>query len=605
MDNFEVNQDRQKWERRVNESRTMLKQFHDEWVKNYRAVYGKDWMKDGQREQDGTTSTTKQQPYTFDLLLAYMKTELPALILYRPEIFLTATEEYAAQNPQAEQEAKLYQSECNSILNDLDGFEQETKAILADGHCAFGVAKVLHNPSFTTETNEFGMEIERMTGDKFELSRVNPFKFLIDSRCKNDPTKARWQGEDIDRTLDELDKSGLYDSKKIEKLRAAVKQNDKDDWEIDVKITEIYDMVDRKLIVLCDDLKDDFLRYEDMPESINDGTPYCILKFNEIPGQFVPKPEISSGRQMQDDQKDLRQWLKKLAKKSVPKLGVKPDRLEAEEEKKLTDGVSDIVKIQNEGDVFPINNDLKFGTAPKEYFEVSTRDFDEIMGQSSQDRGITGGAKFATEAEIAEQQSKLRESDKLNTVRVWLEQMIEKLLQLMKHGGYAKLKQLPLDVDLNIEVDIESKSPKSKALDRKQLTEVLTIIAQNPIFMQSQTLLDQILRDYDLREKDKIIAELQAAMQAQAEASKPEPVAPENKGINLSLSLKHELLPPEAVDRIVDMIMQADIPIASSTPSFPPTGGAGSEMASPDQSVAAGTEGMEPGSGMMPSGEIV
>jgi hypothetical protein len=139
------------------------------------------------------------------------------------------------------------------------------------------------------------------------------------------------------------------------------------------------------------------------------------------------------------------------------------------------------------------------------------------------------------------------------------------------------------------------------------LNEVLTLIASNPIFMQSPTLLDQIFRDYDIREKQKIIEELQAAAQAQIEAQKPVEAPPQKQGLNLSLSLKHELLPTEAVDRIVDMLMNADIPIytASSQTSFDQAGELTPPRLRPSEAVGAGIEGMSPGSGMMPSGEVI
>jgi len=608
-----------KWFRRIEEFQQLRNQFRDEWESNYRAVYGDDWIKDGKRQgQDITGTITRPKPYQFDLLLAFLKTEVPSLVLYRPEIFLSATEKYAEINLQAETEAKSYQSEVNTVLNDMDGFEYETRSVIADAHCAWGITKVINEPLLVPNPDK-GQEVavDPATGQPilapdevlkhvfFDIQRVDPFKYLIDSRCKNDPNKARWKGEEIERTLEELQDSGLYDKAVLKKIKENHKDKDKDDWEVEIKIYEIYDRIAGKIIVLADDYKEDFLRYDDTPDGI-DGDPYCELKFTEVPGQVIPKAEMSSGKQLQEDQRSVREWLKKLAYKVIPKLGYK-ESIDEAELKKLSDGVSDTVKLHSENEVFIINNDLKIGTSTKEFMEVGIADFDQVMGQSSQDRGLTGTAKFATEAQIAEQQGKVRESDKLNIVKVWLERNIEKLIMQMKYGGYAELKALPLDTDLSIEIDIESKSPKNKALDRKQLTEVLSIIAQNPIFMQSPTLLDQILRDYDIREKDKIIQELQSAVQAQMEAQQPPPTEPQKPGLNLSLSLKHELLPTAAVDSIVDMIMNADIPINAAPSTQPPGNGGGQTQPrlSPSESIGDGLEGMDAGSGMMPSGEVI
>lgn len=600
-----------KWHRRLDEAEALRKQFEPDWEDNYKAVYGPDWMKDGKKADDTTSSKAKR--YRFDLLLAYVRTEVPSLILYRPEIFLTATEAAMKVNPEAEVEAKRYESELNKILNDMDGFEYEVKSCLIDAHCAWGVVKVLNKKDWQANqmagqpivvdgviTDQLEPE-EVLNNVSFSYIRVDPFKYLIDARCKNDPNRARWKGEEIDRTFEELTESGLYSADVLDKLRDKLKDKSKDDWEIDVKIFEIYDRISKKLIVLCRELKDEFLRYDDMPEGI-EADPYNELKFFEIPGQIFPKPEISSGRQMQEDQREGRMWFRDLAKRSVPKLAIKPI-VDKDEQAKLEDGISQSVRLNSPMDVWVVNNDLKIGTAPKEHLDMGMRDFDQIMGQSSQDRGLTGEAKFATEAQIAEQQGKVREGDKLNTVKVWLSSTIEKLIQQVKFAGYAELAGLNIDVDLDIEIDIESKSPKNKAIERKQLTEALTIIGGNPIFIQSPTLLDQILRDYDIREREKIITELQQAMQAQQQAAQPQQ---EKKGLNLSLSLKHELLPPAAIDKIVDLIMNEDIPIMEGVvpQPQPETGGNGGQ---PDFNapVGAGTEGMGPDSGLMAQGGMV
>lgn len=601
------------WIRRIEDAEKLRDQFKDSAEKNYKAIYGDDWIQNGQRGGTDTATNRDSQKYQLDKLLSYIKTEIPSLVLYRPEVFLTATEESIAVDPTSEQSAKQYQDETNTLLNDMDGFEIEIKTALIDAHCFFGVTKNLHDPVIGKNPNAGQVITDPQTGEpisepqeihddsKFDICRVDPFKFLIDKRCKNDPSKARWKGEEIDRTLDEITESGLYDPKAIDKLREQMQDKDKEDWEIDVKIYEIYDSGEDKLIVIAKELKDEFLRYDDIPSGI-DGDPYNILKFNEIPGQFYPKPEITSGQQFQTDETEIRKWLKNTAKKSVPKLGVK-NNVDPNEEKKLHDGVSDTVKLNSESDVWVINNDIKEGSAVNAYAVTIQRDFDEIMGQSSQDRGIVGEAKFATEANIAEQKGTVREQDKLNTVRVWLESIIKKLIKQIKEGGYAQLKGLNLDVDLDIEIDIESKTPKNKAIDRKQLTEVLNIIAQNPMFVQSPTLLEQIFKDYDIRDHKKIIAELQQAVQAQMQAQQPQPTPtpqPEGPRLGVNISFKGEMLPIPVADKILDLAFKTDIPMqnaASFTPSAPGTPTQG--QATSPESVGSGTEGMSPGSGQV------
>jgi hypothetical protein len=169
-----------------------------------------------------------------------------------------------------------------------------------------------------------------------------------------------------------------------------------------------------------------------------------------------------------------------------------------------------------------------------------------------------------------------------------------------------------LNMDLDVECDIESKSVKGKAIERKQLAEVLNIIASNQMFTQSPTLLDQILSDYDIRNRDKIIAEVMQASQAQAEAAKPIATPSEPKGPSISLSFKGELLPKAAQDAILDKVLGMDVPMDTPSPSplspqpgvVPPAPG----PFSTSKGVGTGTEGLEGmdvGNGSMSTGGMV
>lgn len=606
----------QDWIARIDRAKKKRKEWESEWEDNYRAVYGTGWMKGEKRESLPVLS--RNIKYNFDLLLSFLKTELPSLVLYRPEVFLTARQSGEQSDPAAQKEAKLIETKVNQILADMDGFETEVRCALIDAHIAYGIMKVL--PKYEIKSHpkagqqvideETGEPIfdpvtgepllypeEEITSPSYDICRVDPFKFLIDERAKNLLYRCPWVGEEIDRTLEDLKLSGLYDEELIAKLEDKLKEKnrDKKDWEIELTLYEIYDRVNNKIIVICDEWQDDFLRYEDTPACI-EKDPYVVLKYNEIPGQWFPKPDISSGKLLQEEYRKGREWQQEWVQKSKPLLGVKPNVDEYEREK-IRDGVSDLITLTSENDVFLVNKDaINVNPSLTEYMGICLKDFDHVMGQSSQDRGFVGVAKFATEAQIAEAQGNLRLQDKLNVTKLFLEKIIEKLLFLIKNNPAEseEIRNILLNLDLDIEIDIESKTPKNKAIERKQLIEVMQVVAGNPVFMQSPTLLDQILRDYDIREREKIITELQQAVQNLSQPQKP--------GLNLSLQLKHELLPTEAVDKIVDMIMQADIPIV-------PRGTNGGNGKKPDlalsEPVGAGTEGMEPGSGMMPSGEVI
>jgi hypothetical protein len=581
--------------RQIDDWEAVRNQFETTWEKNYKAVYGPDWMQDGKRTDTKNTSNKSLKKYQYDILLSYLKTEIPSLILYRPEIFLTAIQAAETKDPNAEAEAKKYESYANRILNDIDGFENNIKAMLADGHCAYAVTKVIKIPVMGTHPQagqsagidtqgieQFYPE-EALVKYEYNFKRVDPLKFIFSAKCGNDPNESRIFGEEITSSLQEMIDGGLYDEKIIDELREKFGEDDKEDDEIEITRYEIYDRFKEKIVVLCRDY-DTFLRNESIPDGI-DKDPYAILKFTEIPGQFIPKPEMSSGIQFQDDEQEAREWIRKQAKKSVPKKGISPQFAKnTKERNKLEDGISDTV-VCTPNDVFDINTDLKLGTAVSDYMNVMDKDFDEIMGQPSQDRGMVGEAKFATEVQVAEQQGNTREQDKLNAVRTWMEQAIEKLLFQIKYGGDAELQKLNIDLDLDIEINIESKTLRTRAIERKQMIEAGT---GYPMLWQSPTYVSKFLDTFDMREIDKIQQEIQQAQAAQMQANQPQGTPPKEPSI--SVSFKGELIPTETANAILDTAFNKYIPYPG-TQALPP--GDGGEM-STGESPAAGTEGLQP-----------
>ena len=427
----------------------------------------------------------------------------------------------------------------------------------------------------------------------YDKSRVSPFKFLVDQSTRNSGVKAPWRGEEINKTLEQLKADKMYDDEIIGKLEDKLRKkygfDKRKDWEIDVTFYELYDRVNNKIIVICKDLDDEFMRNGDTPEGI-DGDPYTTAKLFEIPGQWYPKPEISSGRQLQKDYQEGRAWQRDWAQKCNPQLGVKETfaAQHPEEVKKLGDGVTEVVRgFTSENEIFLIQKDMQHvNPGLEEHMALCEKDFDEIMGQSSQDRGLVGKAKLATEAQIAEQKGNVREQDKIMLVKTFFCAGIKNLLNLIKHNPDEpeEIRSILLSMKMDVEVDIESKTPKNRAIERKQLIESAQVF---PPLASSPTYIDQLLRTFDIRERDKIMQEIMAA-------SQPKEQKPEAKPISMSLPIAYELLDNNVhalINQLILQALQAQVPQGAA-------GNGGNGGGPTGQSPEAGTEGMSPGSGM-------
>lgn len=614
----------QRWLRRIDDSEALRNQFKTDDEANYKAVFGDSRLVDGSRTGVNSSTSTKDHCYTFAKLSAYIKTMIADLVLYRPEVFLTASEKIEKENPQVVDIVQKYQDELNRVLQDMDGYEVETQSCLIDSECSHvgGVIKVIAEPvlipnPFSGQSFQLSAQgkpilepAEVLDTVIFSVRRVDPHKYLIDSKCTNDLNNARWKGEEIDRNLQELLDSGLYDSKLLSNIRQKHIGKDKEDWEIEVKLYEIYDKAAGKLLCLCKEV-DDFLRIDDIPETI-DGFPYIEIQIgNIIPGQCYQRPNVSNGRKIQEDLTEIRTWLRKQAWMSLPKIGFDKHKIEEAEVTKLTDGVSTVIELLQLDATQLLNTDFKSGQAITDYINTLEKDFDEIMGQSMQERGMSGEKEIlATELEIAAASGKLRGSSRVNTVRNWSAAIMEKLLIAMKGSNYAKMAGLSIDIDMDVDVDIESQSAKNKAIERKQLIEAIGVV---PDLILCPTVVEKLARLLMLRDTEKVKIELMQAQQAKAaaaaQANIPQPVKSETKGPSISVSFKGEALPLKAQNVILDKIMQTDVPMDTENPSSSPSLQPGGQPTAPGNSLPApinkGLEGMEPGSGMLPSGEVV
>ncbi len=577
-----------KWMTRIGLAQAKRNKYKENWEANYTAVFGDDYE---------LNTKTKSNKHTLDIILSFLKTKVPSIYLHMPQVYLTARD----GNQAAQEEAKILESYINRILSDIDNATVEIMNVLIDSFCSYGILKVVksnsvkpHPQAGLAVMDDLGREItDPDTGELiiyppeisepgYSICRVSPFDFLIDERARNYINHAAWVGEEINKTLEEVASSGIYDDEIIDKLRKHLDLKDIDDWEIDVTIYEIYDKVNKKIIVICDEWQEDFLRYEDMPEWV-EGDVYTVLKFNEIPGQWFPKPEISSAVGLQEEYRFSWDLLKSWARKTNPQLGIKRSFYESDvsEAKKVGDGISSFVVVSSESDVFVLNKDaLSANASLREYMDVCMKDFDQIMGQAAHDRGLVGTSKFATEAAIADRHGTARDEYKANKVVRFLASTIEKLLFIVKSNQSEpeEIKNIIINIDLDIEIDIDSRSNRTKAVERKQFSEFLALLASSPLIMQSETLLSQVFSQYSIKEADKIIEELKGSMESRAE---PQPAMQDNR-LALSLALKHELLPPKAVDAIVDAIMGLDIPIGQSPQEPPPANNINLNVASPD-----------------------
>ena len=584
---------------RINDAKTHRNPFEKVAERHYEAIYGPLWKKVVSAERGTKTSiSTSDKRYRHDMMLSYLKTELSQLMYEMPEIHLTSK----IQGDEAKVATEATQKEINKVIGEMDGLEDENEAVLIDAHAFYGVSKATFTPKY--EPNPLAgqpIEVEGVVTDyvepktilsemSFDIARVNPFKFLSDAKAKNNIMKSAFVGEEVDIDLEQVKANDMFEESEIAKLEEFLKLKSKrrKDWEITLTYYEIYNLLTREMFVIVDGYEDDYLKKPMLVSELGmELHPYSILKYFNIPGLFYPVPEVWSGVHQQMDYNKVRKWEQDWVEKTPPKFGVKRSLLANTDSKTaLEDSDSMYVPSDNQGDFWKIPLDAPANMNAKEHGERTKRDFDEGMGQPSSARGnLEQKPEFATELEIMESRGKAREGRKNHKTSKWFTKNVENVLMYMSYFNYGELKKVQINPDVAIEIDLASRSPKNRAVERKQLE---GIAAVQPMLVTSPTFMSSYIGTFDsIRDRDKIVNELMQLLDIDAQRN----ALKEEEKVKLTIQVNDTLLGMFSPDERTAIAKLIANKIISETPQEEESGNGGQPSG---ESVEAGTEGIQP-----------
>lgn len=555
------------WRNRITDAKTYRGRFEKVAERNYEAIYGPLWKKVVFAERGTKTdigSTDKR--YRHDMILSYLKTELSNLMYEIPEIHLTSR----IEGEGVADVTKRTQKEINTIVREMDGLEDENESVLIDAHAFYGVSKTNFTPRYSanplagqpividgiqTDIKEPNAVLSEMS---FDIARVNPFKFLVDAKAKNNILKSAFIGEEVDTDLEQVRASDMFEDSEIDKIEEflKIKSKKRNDWEITLTYFEIYNLLTREMFVIVDGYTEDYLKPPTPVSELGmEIHPYSILRYFNIPGLFYPVPEIWSGVHQQIDYNKVRKWEQDWVEKTPPKFGVLMSLLGNQDSKAaLEDPDSMYVPVRNQGDVFKLPIDAPANMNSKEHGERSKRDFDEGMNQPASARGnLEQKPEFAKELEIEETRSIARGGKKNQRTSKWFTKNIENILMYMNYFKYGELKKIEINPDVQIEIDLASRSPKNRETERNQLRGIAEV---QPILLSSPTFMKMYVGTFDsIKDREAIVAELMELLDIdnQRKALKDE------KGVKMTIPLTDSLIalfPKQDADMLIKLIAQ-------------------------------------------------
>lgn len=538
------------WKNRITDAKTYRSRFEKVAERNYEAIYGPLWKKVVFAERGTKVDVgSADNRYRHDMILSYLKTELSNLMYEIPEIHLTSR----IKGEAVVEVTKQTQKEVNTIVREMDGLEDENESVLIDAHAFFGVSKTNFIPRYSDNPFagrfivEDGIETDVeepktiLSEMSFDIARVNPFKFLVDSKAKNNVLKSAFVGEEVDTDLEQVRASDMFEDSEIDKIEEflRIKSKKRNAWEITLTYYEIYNLLTKEMFVIVDGYADDYLKPPTPVSELGmEIHPYSILRYFNIPGLFYPVPEIWSGVHQQIDYNKVRKWEQDWVEKTPPKFGVVKALLGDEDSKSaLEDADSMYVPVHNQGDVFKMPIDAPANINAKEHGERSKRDFDEGMNQPASARGnLEQKPEFAKELEIEETRSIARGGKKNQRTSKWFTKNIENILMYMDSFDYGALKKIEINPDVQIEIDLASRSPKNRETERNQLRGIAEV---QPILLNSPTFMKMYVGTFDsIKDRNTIVDELMELLDIdnQRKALK------DDKGVKMTIPLTDSLL---------------------------------------------------------------
>lgn len=533
--------------------------IYDAWDHTYdckklqQYYLGKQWK--GLPEQEA------QKRYVINLTFATVNNQLPSLLFYHPQVKVSARpphEDDAGSDANAR--AILIENTLQTFIDDPKvHFKQLTQLAILDSFFRFGVVEVGYSADYLDNPNagkpvlkdnndplvdEISQPVTQpdkvLTQESLYLKRIPPSAVRVSVSGKNITEENDWIGYYEWQYVEDVKRNPAY--KNTTNLKAGGKLADVPDETASdpehekhagmVKIWKIWDLR-AKVRHVVTETGDKFLQ-EAQP------APYCplaVLKFYEVPDEWYPLPPVSQWLGAQDEVNETREMMKVHRKRFTRRYTYQAGGIDESELEKLETGGDGVYAKSNlpagqmpiqpvpDADLSPLNT-IQELAATKD-------DFAQVTGSSGEQRGVAE-TETATQANIINVRSQIRESQARVLVADWLSQiarlMLLTLRDKMQESFWVKRNTDPFaqdlqaqqgadqqwreltsqdlgDIDVDVRIDMSTMSPVTEQAQSLAWNQVLALLS-NPamlsILMQSEPLLRKTLSFYGIKSDQEV-----------------------------------------------------------------------------------------------------
>ena len=464
-----------------------MKPIHEKWQESLDFYCGDQWGGE----------VVEEEKITVNLIPRFIRIVLARTYFKNPHVTVTP------RGRQYEKVARLTEGAINYEQDEIMQGEQVKKAIISALLYDFGVVKIGY--SFKTEVEKQSEYIKKDQIFCYWLPSdtvfFDPEPFALEN--------CRYAFQVILKPLEEVQKNKLYKGtsdlkatstlgKKL--LQGVGAEHEKKEFLKRVKLYEIWDIYNDKLIVLADGHKKT-LREGKLSEVFGaEGFPFKVLSLDSVPGSIFGRSMVTDLKSQQKElnlarSAELAHWKAFEQKYQY----WKEDNIDPKEiEKFEKGGRGTIVEVSGRGiELIPT---VPYAVGAAQSGKVQKEDMREISGIGEQQRGgAIPGVSTATEASIIERGVALMTDEKLDVVENFCTQIARGEIQLMRDNydaeRWAKIKgdngefvfvkytKKDLQGEYDSKVKAGSTLPESKEAREKLAIDELNLYA-HPAFEQ-------------------------------------------------------------------------------------------------------------------------
>lgn len=526
--------------------------YYDEWAKKFavkdleEAYYGFQWDKFHENEE--------YKEYVLNLIFSSVDVKIPSLLFKSPVYIVDAKPAKLDFDPaNATMRARLKEDTLNYFAQGgIKHFAEEIEACILDAFFRFGVLEVgytadyVHNPDAgkpflksdrePTEIKKEGEVIRQpdflIAEEQIYARRIPSKRFRVGGVDQSNLDRCSWYGYlDLIRKEDLLASSKVndgYNKQVILDANAATPDSSnwmnenfkfsEPDWDKNnnydvIPVWKIYDMRSKELLMFNYDVSDIIYTEQiDRPK-------HFVLKFRNMLEGFYPLPYtfnwISPQAEVNETREAARTHRRRFQRKYIARKGA----FDETEKDKLQNG-GDGTIAEADGDPMTsitIMPNANLGAQHDQALVISKDDFNTISGTSAEQRGQSDRTT-ATQSQIKERRSVIRESRDKEIVASWLSKIGKEILvtakdelalpfwtkltqddpELFEEMNYVKGQYQLItseafgDEDFEVSIKLSSMSPVDQEEEKERMVEFLTIVTQFPQVAMSPTMIREI-----------------------------------------------------------------------------------------------------------------